>query len=309
MIEAHSDQQTVTRIDSLPASPVAMPISFQGGASWVARPAVATARRIVVKLGTRVLTHEGGELDRPRLAALTATVAALVGGGREVVLVSSGAVGHGRQAMGIERVPSHPSLRQACAAVGQARLMDAYQRGLRPFGLTCGQLLLSQQDFDVRRRTLDLRGTLGVLLGQGVVPVLNENDALSGLGKPETGLVFPDNDRLAALVANECAADLLVLLTDVDGVYDLDPRRFPEARLISRVDHSTELPACSAPPAGSVSRGGMRSKIKAAAIAVRGGCQAVIASGQDPGSLSFLVAGEDVGTWFTACARKTSTAP
>lgn len=269
----------------------------------VPRPPVAEARRIVLKLGTRVLTRAGGDLHRPRIAALTATVAALIRSGREVVLVSSGAVGHGRRVLGLDKPIFNPRLRQACAAVGQARLMDAYQRGFRPFGLSSAQLLLAQQDFDVRQRTLDLRETLATLLRQGVVPVLNENDALAALGAPAGFPVFPDNDRLAALVASECAADLLVLLTDVAGVFDRDPRRHPEARLLPQIESLDELPECRVAPQNGAGRGGMRSKTEAAAMAVRGGCQVVIASGEDPGSFASIVAGEVVGTWLPARGR------
>ncbi|HEX9730950.1 MAG TPA: glutamate 5-kinase [Thermoanaerobaculia bacterium] len=267
-----------------------------------ARPPVAAARRLVVKLGTRVLTEPGGELERTRIAAFAATVAGLLRAGREVVVVSSGAVGHGRRALGLERSPLRPSLRQACAAVGQSRLMDAYQRAFRPFGLSCGQLLIGQHDFDVRQRTLNLRATLSTLLHEGVVPVLNENDALAFLADAVRP-VFGDNDRLAALTASETAADLLVLLTDVDGVFDRDPRRHPHARPLSRVDDPRQLPDCPAAAGTEAGRGGMKSKLEAARMAVRGGCHVVIAAGRDGAALSRVAAGDDVGTWFPARER------
>ena len=272
------------------------------------RPLLPAARRIVIKLGTRVLTHDDGRLALARLFEVVEAAATAAREGKEVILVSSGAVGLGRDALGLDRTPSALAERQACAAVGQVRLMDLYQAGFGRLGLTCAQVLLTEGDLDDRLRYLNLRSTLLALLRHGVVPVLNENDAVSteelawdeGRSRP----VFGDNDRLSALVATKLSADLLVLLTDVPGLHDRDPGLHPDAVAIPRVGPGGEgLPAELSDVAGSDGgRGGMRSKVEAARIAARSGCQAVIASGRAPGALSAVLAGASVGTWFEARA-------
>lgn len=273
----------------------------------LARPEVANARRLVVKLGTRVLVDDDGTLARVRLSTLVSTVAALGHAGREVTLVSSGAVGIGQVLLGLDRPSKDPSLRQACAAAGQTRLMDLFQRCFASNDRLCGQVLVNQGDFDDRARALRLRGALDALLARGVVPVVNENDAVAcetlratdGLDHP----VFADNDRLAALVAGVLSADLLVLLTDVDGLFERDPRVDPAARVLERVDHDDALPVIDARPGSAIGRGGMASKVEAASIARLGGCPTVIANGRNASALSHVVAGNAVGTWFPAEAR------
>ncbi|MEM7349304.1 MAG: glutamate 5-kinase [Acidobacteriota bacterium] len=269
-----------------------------------ARPTVATAHRVVLKLGTRVLTHEGGRLALARLFAVVEAAAELRAAGKEVLLVSSGAVGLGKDALGLEAIPEELSERQACAAVGQTRLMGLYDGGFSRLGQVCGQVLLSQDDFDDRVRYLNLRSTLNALLRRGVVPVINENDAVStdelAFVEGAKRRIFGDNDRLSALVATELDADLLVLLTDVDGVYDRDPKKDPAARLMSQVDDPESLRDAAGGPGSAVSRGGMRSKVEAAAMAARGGCQAIIASGLDATVLCGVLRGEAVGSWFPA---------
>ncbi len=268
------------------------------------RSAVASAHRVVLKVGTRVLTHANGSLALARLFAIVEAVAELQSGGREVLLVSSGAVGLGKDALQLDRMPMELHVRQACAAVGQNKLMGLYDGGFSRLGLVCGQVLLSQGDFDDRVRYLNLRSTLNALLRRGVIPIINENDAVStdelafldGAERP----VFGDNDRLSALVATKLDVDLLVLLTDVDGVYDRDPRRDPNARLQSRVDDPESLAQAAGGPGSAASRGGMRSKVDAATVAARGGCHAVIASGVRLEALPRLLQGDEVGTWFPA---------
>lgn len=272
----------------------------------VARPEVAAATRVVVKVGTRVLTGDDGHLALSRLFALVETAARLRRAGREVLVVSSGAVGLGRDALGLVEAPLELAERQACAAVGQCRLMALYDAGFSRLGLTCAQVLLTEGDFDDRARYLALRDTLSTLLRRGVVPVINENDtvateelAISGAsssGRP----VFGDNDRLAALVATKLGADLLLLATDVDGLFDRDPRR-DDARLLDRVD-DPEAIGLALPDArgGGAGRGGIRSKVESAWIAARSGCHAVIASGRRPGALDEALAGLRAGTWFPA---------
>lgn len=278
-----------------------------------ARPPVAQARRVVLKVGTRVLTHDDGRLALARLFSVVEAAASLRAAGRETLIVSSGAVGLGRDALGFTETPVDLAERQACAAVGQTRLMGLYHEGFARLGLVCGQVLLTQGDFDDRLRYLNLRSTLETLLQRGVVPVINENDAVAteelalveaspgaGGGRP----VFGDNDKLSALVATKLGAELLVLLTDVDGLYDRDPRNDATARLRARIDESEADAAVGGAggAASAASRGGMRSKAEAAAIAQRAGCHAVIASGRRPEVVEQVLRGDEVGTWFPAGA-------
>lgn len=271
-----------------------------------ARPALPRAHRVVLKLGTRVLTHDDGRLALARLFSVVEAAAALRIQGKEVLIVSSGAVGLGRDALGLDRTPEEVEERQACAAVGQTRLMGLYEEGFSRLGLVCGQVLLAQGDFDDRVRYLNLRSTLAALLRRGVVPIINENDAISTEelaylhDRYRNRPVFGDNDKLSALVASELDADLLVLLTDVTGVYDKDPRSHSDARLLSCIDQPDAVDSVVSGPPSAAGRGGMQSKLEAAAIAARGGCHAVIASGRDLGALPRVLAGDEVGTWFPA---------
>ncbi len=230
-------------------------------------------------------------------------VALRVAKGDEVLLVSSGAVGLGQSVLKLER-PTRLAERQACAAVGQSRLMGEWDHLLGAHGILTGQVLLGEADFDDRLRYLNLRNTLMELLRRGVVPIINENDAVATeeLALTETGArtVFGDNDQLSALVATKLGADLLVLLTDVRGVYDKNPRTHADAQLLDRVNVSQldEVQADGA--ASALSRGGMASKVAAARTAVRGGCHAVICSGLEAGALQRVLVGENEGTWFPA---------
>lgn len=270
------------------------------------RAGVASARRVVLKLGTRVLTHDDGALAFSRLVSVAETCATLRREGKEVLIVSSGAIGLGREALDMPSTPAEVDERQACAAVGQTRLMVLYQEAFSRLGLVSGQLLLTEPDFDDRDRYLNLRAALQALLRHRVVPVINENDAIS---TQELALttgprpVFGDNDRLSALVATKLDADLLVLFTDVGGLYDRDPRGDPEATLIPRVDHPDELGELPPPPAEGAGRGGMRSKVEAAMVASRGGCHVVITSGREPERWPSVFRGEETGTWFPARSR------
>jgi len=270
------------------------------------RPALTSSRRVVVKVGTRVLAHDDGRPALSRLFAIVEQVGALVAGGAEVLLVSSGAVGLGREALKLTAPPLQLEERQACAAVGQSRLMQLYSEGFARVGAVAAQVLLTEGDFDDRVRYLNLRSTLNALLRHGAIPVINENDAVSteelafveGAARP----VFGDNDKLSALVATKLGADLLVLLTDVDALYDRDPRTDPTATRLSTVEaDGVEAAAAGALAAGSgPSRGGMRSKVEAARIAQASGCHAVIASGLAGDTISRVMAGDEVGTWFPA---------
>ncbi|MEM9555476.1 MAG: glutamate 5-kinase [Acidobacteriota bacterium] len=272
----------------------------------MARPEIAACRRVVLKLGTRVLADDTGRLVTPRLRAIVDTAAALRRSEREVVLVSSGAVGLGRRLLGLEAADD-PAERRACAAAGQSRLMGAYQRRFAAQDLICAQVLLTEDDFDHRRRCLELRATLRRLIDCGALPVLNENDAVAhgALGRLDLAnrTVFSDNDRLAALVGAELGADLVVLLTDVDGVFDADPRHDPTACVIHRLENlDAVLTHLDAVPGSGLSRGGMRAKVEAAKLASQAGAHVVIARADD---VDRVVAGDEVGSW----ARATTAPP
>jgi glutamate 5-kinase len=269
------------------------------------RTSLGQAHRLVVKLGTQVVMGADGLPALDRLEGLLASVSALKRQGREVLLVSSGAVGLGQEQLGLRARPRRLADKQACAAVGQGRLMALYQQGFARLGLVAAQVLLSERDFADRRGYLNLRTTLERLLELGAVPIINENDTVStaelASRKSFTAApVFGDNDMLSALVAGGVGADALLLLSDVDGLYTGNPRKDPGARLLSRVAAITpEIEAC-ADGQSARGRGGMASKLAAVKAA---GTWVVIADGGAPGILDRVAAGEPVGTLFEPQAR------
>ncbi|HEY9231001.1 MAG TPA: glutamate 5-kinase, partial [Blastocatellia bacterium] len=275
-------------------------------ASEEPRRLIAAARRVVIKLGTAVLMREDGGPALSRFYSFIEAIADLKRAGREVLLVSSGAVGLGAQRLNLTRRPQLLPLKQACAAVGQGRLMALYAEGFDRLGVTTAQVLLTEEDFSNRQRYLNLRGTLGKLLELGTLPIINENDTVATAelesedAAPQVRVNFGDNDKLSALVASKTESDLLVILTDVDGLYTAEPSS-KDARLIPLVTEITpEIEALGrGPAAGSkVGRGGIRTKIEAARIATRSGCATVIAGGKLPQIITRIFAGEALGTLF-----------
>jgi glutamate 5-kinase len=245
-----------------------------------------------VKLGTGVLTDHRKQLDPAQMEQLVSQIAAQRQAGREMVLVTSGAVGAGMGTLGFEKRPGDLSELQACAAVGQSRLMAMYEKLFAQFGLHVGQVLLTHDDLRDHDRHLNARNTLLTLLQHGVVPIINENDAVSF-----TELKFGDNDQLSALVASLLPADLLILLTTVDGVIEnfgkANPRTVP---VIERIDETVEKLAGGTASVTAV--GGMASKINAARIVVRAGIPMVIASGRKKAVLAEILEGQEEGTLF-----------
>lgn len=265
-----------------------------------ARPPFAQAKRIVIKLGTRVLTDPNGELAVGRLHGFMKQIAALRSRGTEVLLVSSGAVGLGATRLGMEPPIQGIADRQAAAAVGQSQLMALYSQGFQTLGIEVGQVLLTHKDFEDRARYLNIRNTFLSLLRNGALPIINENDAVSIAELQDMGVtepVFGDNDKLSAVVASKLGADLLILLTDVPGLYDKDPSQHPDATLITCVEDQYFE---ASKPNSSVGRGGMRTKVEAAHIAVRAGCHAIIASGIESDDLEGIFNDEERGSWFPA---------
>ncbi len=258
----------------------------------------AAAHTWVVKVGTRVLTTAEGLLNQERVAALAEELHASCRPAARSALVSSGAVGAGMGQLGLAKRPTDLARNlQAVAAVGQTALVEAYDRSLRAHGRHAAQLLLTADDLDDRTRYLNVRNTILTLLEFGAVPIINENDTVS---VEELQTTFGDNDRLAAMVTNLIRAPLLVLLSDVDGLYDGDPRD-SESRIIptvTRLDDS--ITALARDKATGHSKGGMASKLEAARMATAAGENVIIAGGNEPGNLRRILAGEEVGTLFVA---------
>jgi glutamate 5-kinase len=240
--------------------------------------ALERARRIVVKIGSSLLIHSVQRGVREDwLAGLGRDIVGLRAAGKQIVVVSSGAVALGRRHLGL-KASARLDHKQAAAAAGQTMLMQAWENAFAPHGIPTAQLLLTFDDTEQRRRWLNARATMEVLIGQGAIPVINENDSVA-----TDELRYGDNDRLSARVAQMVKADLLLLLSDVDGLYTADPARNPEATHIARieaVDEATEAMASQASGSG-LGSGGMRSKLVAARIASGAGCTTLIASGRD----------------------------
>ncbi len=248
----------------------------------------------MVKLGTGVLTDSRKRIDPGQLAQIVAQIAALRRAGKEVVLVTSGAVGAGMGALGYESRPTELAEKQACAAVGQPRLMAAYEKLFGLHGLVVAQVLLTHEDLEHHERHLNARNILVTLLGRGVVPIINENDAVSF-----TEIKFGDNDKLSALVAALLPADLLVILTTVDGV--LENFGGPNAKTIPVIEKiDATIQDLARGTASETAVGGMKSKVDAAKIVVRSGIPLVIASGRNPNVLAQILGGEEQGTLFIA---------
>ena len=262
--------------------------------------ALRDARRIVVKVGSSLVTDEGRGVDAAAVGGWCRQLAALVGQGREVVMVSSGAIAEGMQRLGWATRPHAVHELQAAAAVGQMGLAQIYETALREHGIRSAQVLLTHADLADRERYLNARSTLTTLLGLRVVPVINENDTVV-----TDEIKFGDNDTLGALVANLLDADALVILTDQRGLYSSDPRSDAGARLIEQADAGdADLERMAGGAGSAIGRGGMLTKVRAAARAARSGASTVIASGREPDVLLRLAAGEAIGTALIATTAK-----
>jgi glutamate 5-kinase len=257
------------------------------------RTEIASSRRWVVKVGSALLTNDGRGLDAGVISSLVDQLAQLRGTGCEVVLVSSGAVAAGIVRLGWTARPHLVHELQAAAAVGQSILVQSYENAFRHHNIATAQVLLVHDDVLARDRYLNARGTLKTLLSLGVIPIVNENDTVV-----TEEIRFGDNDTLAALVANLIDADVLVLLTDQQGLYREDPRRNPAAELVEVCDVDDPRLDAMAGEGGSLGRGGMVTKLRAARLAARSGTETVIASGRVEHSLSNVVAGANIGTWL-----------
>ncbi len=261
------------------------------------------AKRVVIKIGTNTLSTEDG-INRDYIRTLAGQVAALAKTGRQVLLVSSGAIGMGAKQLNLTGPVTDMKLRQACAAIGQPLLMHEYHTAFAAVGLSVSQVLLTAEVLDQRKTYLNLRNAIERLLNLGVVPIINENDCVS---TAEIGTAFGDNDKLSALVASKIDADLLIMLTDIDALYDKDPRRHEEARPIEVVSDITEEIEEAAGKSGSThATGGMKTKLAAARIAATAGCRMILANGQEDNILGKIIEGQLLGTLFLPKEEKLS---
>jgi glutamate 5-kinase len=253
---------------------------------------IAQAKSLVIKVGSSLVTDHGRGLDAEAIGRWSAQIAELVRGGRQVTLVSSGAIAEGMQRLGWARRPQSIHELQAAAAVGQMGLVQGYETCFRRHGLHTAQVLLTHADLADRQRYLNARSTLRTLLALKVIPVINENDTVV-----TDEIKFGDNDTLGALVTNLVEADVLVILTDQAGLYDADPRRHPGAKLVEEADAGDpRLEAMAGGSASEIAKGGMLTKVQAARRAARSGAHTVIASGREPEVLLRLARGERIGT-------------
>ncbi len=273
------------------------------------REILAKANRVVIKLGTAVLMREEGGIALSRFYSFVEDIAKLKHSGKEVLLVTSGAIGLGVKSLGLTKRPKELPAKQACAAVGQGRLMALYSDAFAAMDVVTAQVLLTEDDFANRKRYLNLRSTINTLLEMKALPIINENDTvataeLEALGGAPKKVNFGDNDKLSALVASKIEADVLVILTDVEGLFTADPRTDKNAKLIPVVEQispefEAQFNAGSKAGAGTeLGRGGMRTKLEAAKVSTHSGVATIIAGGKEAGIISKIFAGDEKGTLF-----------
>ncbi|MBE7027713.1 MAG: glutamate 5-kinase [Ruminococcaceae bacterium] len=254
------------------------------------------SKKIVIKVGTSTLTYDTGFINLRRVEKLARTISDLRHSGKEVILVSSGAVGVGMGKLGIKERPSCIKERQAMSAVGQGELIGIYSKFFSEYGCTAAQVLLTRDIVELKIRRENAVNTLDTLLKWGVIPIINENDAVSS-----AELEFGDNDTLSAIVAGLIGADLLILLSDIDGLYDKDPHKDKNAKLFDEIDEITdELMSLAGGSGTNRGTGGMLTKLEAAKIATSAGINMVIASGDNPEIIYDILDGKRAGTLFKA---------
>ncbi|UNC92396.1 glutamate 5-kinase [Candidatus Contubernalis alkaliaceticus] len=258
------------------------------------RKRLRNVKNVLIKVGTSTLTYPSGKLNLNYIERIVRELADLKNQGKEVLLVSSGAIGAGLGKLGFKRRPKTTPEKQAIAAVGQGMLIQVYEKIFSEYGHTVAQLLLTRDDLVNRQRYINARNTLITLLKYGVVPIINENDTVS-----VDEIEFGDNDNLSALVASLIDVDLLINLSDIDGLYTSNPHTDSEAKLVTYVPEITaEIENLAQSTCGSLGTGGMKAKLQAANIAVCSGVPMVIANGQKPGIIHDIICGERIGTLF-----------
>ena len=262
------------------------------------RSLVANAKRVVIKVGTSSITYPNGRMKLRNIDHLARAIADLMNSGREVVLVTSGAIGVGVGCLDLQERPSEMSDKQAVAAVGQCELMNVYSRCFAEYSRVVAQILLTKDGIDDPVTRKNISNTMESLIGMGILPVVNENDTVSTAEMPHAG-TFGDNDTLSALVARVVKADLLIILSDIDGLYDANPKENPDAHRVSVVTNVDDEMLKSAGGAGSaLGTGGMQTKVLAMNMLMEHGIAGVIAEGSEPQILSDILEGADLGTLF-----------
>ncbi|MFI3174814.1 MAG: glutamate 5-kinase [Bacillota bacterium] len=252
-------------------------------------------QRIIIKVGTSTITYENGQLNLKRLEELACVLSDLRNRGKDVVLVTSGAIGVGSVRMGMETRPTITQEKQAAAAVGQAMLMQIYHNFFGHYNQVIAQILMTKEEIATKERYDNIKNTMETLLGMGIIPIVNANDTISTYE-----IEISDNDSLSAIVGEVVQGDLLILLTDIDGLYTANPKNDPEAKRISHVEKITEeIEAMAGDNGSTFSVGGMKTKLEAGKFAHNVGMHMVIAQGEDPKIIYDIVDGEDVGTLFS----------
>ena len=261
------------------------------------RKKLKNAKRIVIKIGTSSLTHESGKLNLRKIEYLARVLTDIQNQGKEIVLVSSGAIGAGVQRLGLSKKPDQLEMKQATAAVGQAILMQIYEKFFGEYNQAIAQILLTKDIMDDDIKRTNAKNTFCTLMNLNVISIVNENDCISTT--EIEGFRFGDNDTLSATVAKLIEADLLIMLTDIDGLYTANPAEDPDAQLIHVVESIDDDITCAAGDTNSnQGTGGMATKIIAAEITTCAGIDTVIANGDDMNNIYTILEGEDVGTWF-----------
>ncbi|OHW61714.1 glutamate 5-kinase [Andreesenia angusta] len=259
-----------------------------------ARDRILDAKKIVVKVGTTTLTHESGKLNLNRIEKLARVLSDLNNSGKQFILVSSGAIGVGVNRLNLDRADMTLPERQASASVGQAILMKIYQKLFGEYNQTVSQILLTKDIMDNLEGKQNAENTMNTLLELGIIPIVNENDTISTFE-----IQFGDNDTLSATVASLVDADLLILLSDIDGLFTADPRKDPDAKIISVVEEVTrEVESLASGSGSEFGTGGMITKLTAAKICGKEGIDTIIANGEDPSIIYNILDGEEIGTLF-----------
>ena len=269
------------------------------------RNKITEAKRIVIKFGTNILTNEEGDVSLPRVYSFIEDVSKLQKSGKEIILVSSGAVGLGKKKLGLDSTDA-VALKQACAAIGQSKLMSIYESGFDQYNLAVAQILLTEDDFSQRKKYLSLRTTLNKLLELNVIPIINQNDTVSTIELDEIctdmQVCFSDNDKLSALVASELDADLLVIVSDIDGLFDSNPKTNPDAKIIPVVENITQeildYGKNKSSGASLGGRGGMKTKLEAARLVTRSGGTVLIVNGKTASVINQVFSEKQIGTIF-----------
>ena len=263
---------------------------------------INNSKRIVFKFGTNVLRNEEKEISLSRIYSFIEDISKLHRQGKEIIIVTSGAVGLGSKTLNVDSNDSL-SIKQACAAVGQCQLMSIYEDGFNKYSINTAQVLLTEDDFTNRIKYLSLNNVLNTLLDLKVIPVINQNDTVSTTELEDSGISiygvsFSDNDKLSALVASKLDADLLVILSDINGLYDDNPKENPDAHLITEVKEITEEIEKYGQSASKGGRGGMKTKLQAAKVVTHSGGSVIIVNGKSPQVINRLFSGEKMGTVF-----------